>query len=140
MEFQLKTSGEYSKYPIIFRPINTFLSFIFYPPSGIKTPFVFIFFIPILISAIYILIKKSIFNSKNILYYDKINLINLLSSITCIFIFVFMFPIYANAKYYLFLLPFLLTPFLKFYKLKDILLVFTTMNVLIILNIIVYRF
>ena len=69
---------------------------------------------------------------------DKQISINFLSSITCILIFVFIFPTYANAKYYLFVLPFLLLPSLKIFKIKNILLVFVIMNILIILNIMLY--
>lgn len=138
MEFELKTSGEADKYPLFFRPIITYLSFIYYPPSGLKTPFVFIFFTPIFLYSIYLLIKKQvIFNKNNSNIENQIS-INFLSSITCILIFVFIFPTYANAKYYLFVLPFLLLPILKIYKIKHILLVFVIMNILIISNILLY--
>ena len=65
MEFEIKTSGEAYKYPLIVRPVITFLSFIYYPPSGLKRHLFLYFFTPLFLYSIYLFKKnKTIFNEK----------------------------------------------------------------------------
>ena len=139
MEFQMRTSGEYEKYPIILRPIITYLSSIYFPPSLLKLPILHIFSAFIVIFAF----LKLIFNPtkiQKILNQDDIFLItNLISVFTCILTFVLLFPIYANAKYYLFLFPFIISVILKLFKLRDVFLVIFSMNVLLLFNITLYH-
>ena len=100
------------KYPLILRPIVTFLTGTFMTPDGVKSLIV------------YILCGISFFNiSVHTLNFKKNTNLNLSESDFAIFVsastmvicFVFILPGFSNAKYYIFLMPFILSIASKIY-------------------------
>ncbi|CAK2713658.1 putative DUF2029 domain-containing protein [Vibrio crassostreae] len=98
------------KYPVILRPVITFMTFILYTPHMLKSIAAYI------ISFYFIFIFGKRIRRKEIFESDKKLII--VSSVT-ILSFVFMFPGYANAKYYIFLLPMFLSVLIKNISMKD---------------------
>ena len=95
-----------NKYPVYLRPIITYMSSILSLPSGIKNIFsIFLSFL------LFIYLFVIFFKRKDVVGL-KTNVIYLYSSIGVILAFVILLPTYANAKYYIFLLPFILKPLL----------------------------
>lgn len=126
--YQKNESFNYrDKYPIILRPIITFMTGVFMTPSGVKVVLSYIIYA--------VLIAMSIPKLKK-LYKENIFIKEIelsLTAITLILVFVFLFPDYSNAKYYMFLLPFIMDVFLKIYNPIKIM-KFLIMNNLIILS------
>lgn len=89
-----------NKYPILFRPIITYFGFIFTTPMSIKTITTYVYFF----IGSYLIVKKSFIIKKNEYLIENISLS--ISAISTILFFVFLLPTYANAKYYIFMLPF----------------------------------
>jgi hypothetical protein len=95
-------AGLSDKYPIVFRPLLTILSFVLFTPSYIKAPFAYIFFF---FALLYSIRRKIRCRYK---FVSSIELESLfLTFITTILVFTFAFPTYANGKYYVFMLPIL---------------------------------
>jgi hypothetical protein len=96
------TSDSYvaNKYPIILRPIITYMTMVFMLPSGVKSiaayAIVFVFFI-------YFVFNKKIHKRK-----PTVGWVYLIVFVTTILVFIFVLPGYANAKYYIYLIPFLI--------------------------------
>lgn len=125
-----------NKYPVILRPIVTFMTSIFMTPSGIKITLLYLFYGPILIWIIYkINILRKKFNSKD---FNK-KYILFFSVCTTILFFVFLFPDYSFGKYYVFMIPFILNIsldiFIKFRMFQFIL--FT--NSIMFFHLLLYR-
>lgn len=95
------------KYPVLLRPVITFMSMVFMLPSGIKNVFIYVIYaIPFVNGGKRILYGFGGFGRD---FGGRIAL-EFISSITFILSFVFMFPDYNNAKYYMFLIPFFVGP------------------------------
>lgn len=126
-----------NKYPVILRPIITFMTSIFMTPSGIKVGLLYLFYGPMLIWIIYKInvLRKNLnskdFNKKYILFF---------SVFTTILFFVFLFPDYSFGKYYVFMIPFLFIVILDMFKKIRILQFFIITNVILYLHLILYRF
>lgn len=112
------TTSEYvDKYPIILRPAITYMSFIFNTPANIKSVFLYVAIGVLILYSIYSIIGKykqlttiarhSMVHARELIGL-KTDIVYALSSITTILFFVLMLPTYANAKYYIFTLPFFL--------------------------------
>jgi hypothetical protein len=89
------------KYPLILRPIITFMTGVFMMPSGVK------------IFPLYLIYGAALLVMMNRLRLRKLHDIGsdlpvLLSVIATIMLFSFLLPNYTNAKYYMFLAPFIL--------------------------------
>lgn len=107
----LKEQDLVAKYPVLLRPAITFMTGVFMTPSGIKIPSVYIF-----VGLLLLLKTQGTTNRKTsffntLLTQDKV--IYLYASLTTILLFVFLFPNYVNAKYYIFMLPFLIFTFIN---------------------------
>ncbi|RNF48805.1 hypothetical protein EBI00_13895 [Marinomonas hwangdonensis] len=126
----LNDSDLVEKYPVILRPIITLMSFIFMTPSGVK--------VPVLYVAIFILIftlTLKVFRGKNKLL-DVYWFVPFFSTI----FFVFLFPNYANAKYYVFVMPFLVYASLNYYSRNVVFVFFVASTLLVFFHLILYRF
>jgi hypothetical protein len=136
----MSSLGVVEKYPLILRPIITYMSFIFLTPAKIKIiPLYIIFFI--------FLFKYFINNIKKVLLINKITLKNknyfkklliFISSIYFILCIVFLLPSYAFSKYYIFMTPFFLYAIIDFYTEENMRKFFLLSNLLVFFNLLLY--
>jgi hypothetical protein len=117
-----------SKYPIALRPVVTFMSFSFMTPSGLKAPLVYIF-----MGYFLMLISFKVAKSKN----HQSHLFWFVS-IGVVLIFIFIFPNYSNAKYYIFIFPFLIRVALNYFSRMKIFIFGMSMSVAVILQLKIY--
>ncbi|KJY84159.1 hypothetical protein TW81_05005 [Vibrio galatheae] len=123
------------KYPLVLRPIITFMSFVFYTPAFLKVPVVYVIVgIACLFSLFKTYMKRGSISGNDFLESLLLSVI----SISFIVSFVFLFPSYANAKYYIFLLPFVICPLLYIYDNYLLLLFFVTLNIFVFLHVIYF--
>ena len=112
------------KYPAILRPVITYITAIFMTPSGIKAVPAQLMFAFVSIVGINRLLKN--FRKKSGPTYDFLSksdlelfdlgatqILPMIAALTTILGFSLMLPDYANAKYYMFLVPFILLPFMS---------------------------
>lgn len=125
--------GYRDKYPIVLRPFITLMTSIFLSPSGIKVVLVYLIFV--------VGIGKYILEIIKVKQTDKIykNNILQLSAITTILFFVFLFPNYANAKYYIFMMPFFMSSVLQYFKRENVAIFLTLCNVVLFLHLFLYN-
>jgi hypothetical protein len=120
------------KYPVILRPLITFMSMTFMTPSGLKSV---ISYVIIGILSTCFLFRLNFTNSEN-----SLNLrLYLFTPIFIVLFIVFLFPTYANAKYYMFLLPFIFYVALSIFNKKNILILFSITSFIVMLNLLLYR-
>lgn len=128
------------KYPIILRPVITYLSFLFLTPAKIKIIPLYIVFSFYLTLFFFKTFKKISINnkitSKNKFYFQ--NILIFLSSIYFIITIVVLLPSYALAKYYIFIIPFFLYSIISVYDFKKICKFFVLCNILVFLNLLIY--
>lgn len=125
-----------NKYPILLRPFITFMTGIFMTASGVKVVFVYVLYATILVLLfykLYVLRKKNLSHRVNYIY------VLLCSTFTTILFFVFMFPDYAFAKYYVFMMPFILLAALLVFNKFNILKIILLSNLIIFIYLIIYR-
>lgn len=124
------------KYPLVLRPIITYMTSILTLPSGVKSVVAIIFsslmlslfFFKVIVYKPYIKLTPNL----NIIY--KKSILILSSGITSILFFVFLFPDYANAKYYIFLLPLVFNILILFENLLKLYLIVTIIDLLVLLE------
>ena len=130
------------KYPVILRPIITYMSFIFLTPAYVKIPLAYLF-----VGFGFLLTLIKVFNrykhSKWLVttqkYDYKYKITIAISGVSTILFFVFLLPTYANAKYYMFLLPYFICFALLVYS-REKILIFFVVNILIVFSsLILYR-
>ena len=136
----MKADGIIEKYPIILRPLITYISFIFLTPAKIKIIPLYIIFSFYLLLFFFktfkkIFIKNNI-TSKNKFYFQ--NILIFISSIYFIISTVVLLPSYALAKYYIFITPFFLYGIISIYKLDKVHKFFLFSNILVFLNLLIY--
>ena len=124
----------YSNYPLLGRPIITFLSSVFMTPWFVYSLTAFAIFIYMLYTAI--VKAKSYYKFSEITTTE----VNLLATILTVFTCVFMLPGHANAKYYIFMFPIFIVWLIKMIGLKKvykyiILLNLTVISKLFLINI-----
>ena len=128
------------KYPVILRPVITYLSFIFLTPAKIKIIPLYIIFSFYLILFFFKTFKKistnTKINLKNKFYFQ--NTLIFFSSIYFIISIVVIMPSYAFAKYYIFITPFFLYSIISVYDFKKICKFFVLCNILVFLNLLIY--
>lgn len=132
-------NGFLDKYPTILRPIITYFSFIFFTPGYLKS------YLLIILSLIFFLhlgykIYKLISTcpKENLLVInEKIFDIFIISS--CILFFIFLLPAYSNFKYYILLIPFVVSLMSVIYSKMKILFILSGANIIILTNLILYR-
>jgi len=120
------------KYPIILRPIISFLTLCVFTPGGF-------FALPVVIIFGAFLWRESVrtlnvaLSPLNVIHADKQISFEFLTVIAFISSVVFIAPGYANAKYYAFLTPILLAPFVKRYGPEGVFLTLSFCNLSIVL-------
>ncbi|AXX90449.1 hypothetical protein CKA55_11885 [Arcobacter suis] len=124
----------YDKYPILLRPIITYMTAVFMTANGIKVVIVYILFGVLFC---YMLIKLV----KNYNHYKQYNynLILFYNVFTVILFFIFMFPDYTFAKYYMFMMPFILMIFLFVFNKFNVYKIVLFGNFVIFIHLIIYR-
>jgi hypothetical protein len=118
-----------NKYPVILRPIITFMTFVFMTPSGVKVP---ILYVIVGFFTFFISLKILKRNDKVLDCYWFISIFSIISL-------VFLFPTYANAKYYIFMMPFFVYVVLSFCTRRNVLLFFIFSSFCVFLHLILYR-
>ena len=140
-------SGSFAeKYPALLRPAITFMTAVFTTPSGVKVVIAhlilgagFIVSLRKVIAAYFARkhLSSTCKDESYLLFQNEIILAS--SSLTTILFFVFLFPDYANGKYYVFLVPFVIMPILSVSSKYSVLYVFILSATLVSLNLILYR-
>lgn len=121
-----------NKYPIYLRPVITYMSFIMLTPAYIKSIFAYILSSVCIFTAV----KKS-FSQKNKIFTNEGVLT--ITTISTILFFIFLFPSYVDAKYYIFMLPFLIMSLLKLYE-KNLVLIFSSiLSLIVFIQLFLYR-
>lgn len=122
------------KYPTIVRPIITLITGIFWLPSN----FLALYLYPIYFISLFLIVKKSIvFNVTNYnknSYNQVKSFLSFLSALTVIFFMPLVLNGFSNAKYYVFLIPFILQEALKYFKYSSIFYFLLTSNIFILLH------
>lgn len=131
------------KYPILLRPAITFINFVFSTPASLKVPAAYgVALISILYTAKEaISLRSKLKSDANIADYQKLSqeILMTLCGIVTILFFVFMLPTYANAKYYIFILPvFLLVP-VRIFGRKKVLIISQILVYLVSLQLVLFR-
>lgn len=121
----------HDKYPILLRPIITFMTLVLYLPSGIRS----IAAISIAGVLILILIRRS-FSRNNIIDHGAI--VYFLVIITVVFSIVFILPGYANGKYYVFMMPMFFYYALNFFSNKKVLLSVCFLNFICLFELVLF--
>ena len=127
----------FGKYPVIFRPIITFLTGIYFTPKFVTSILVIIIHsLSILIIFYNFMVKKYRINPNNS---EEINSwIYFIAIIMTILFFTSSFPAYSNAKYYIFTLPFIIKILSFFIDLNKIYKFFLFNSLLLIFNLSLY--
>lgn len=135
------------KYPVFLRPVVTFMTAVFMTPSGVKVIAIYILYIFLVGLAIGRLIKINLKRRSGTLGYHKyIKLdrsdtatISMMCAISFIFSIDYILPNYANAKYFIFLMPFLIKPMLRVIS-RDTFLAFSVLSASIVfLQLLIFR-
>ena len=118
-----------TKYPVLLRPVITLMTFVFYTPSGIKVPLLYILF-----GFFILILSLKALQSRN----GNIEIFWFVPMAIILF-FTFFFPTYVNAKYYIFMMPFFVYAALRFYSRKSIFFLFSFSSFFVFLSLIIYR-
>ena len=120
----------FDKYPLILRPVITFMTGIFMTPSGVKVfPLYVVYGVGLLV----------MINRLRKSHGAGPLLSAMLSVITTIMFFTFMLPDYANAKYYIFLAPFILYSALTVFSRKWVFATMVSMAWMVPLGMLAFR-
>jgi|GEM_PF-1423493 len=142
MAVAIEGGGHIEKYPVLLRPVITFMTFIFFTPAYVKVPLLYIL-VSVIVIYTFIRIKKKSYKLKKNPVRSNVGLegdLLLFSvSVALILTFVFMFPTYGNAKYYVFMTPFLMALFLQVYRAIDMLYFMCFCNFIVFLYLLIYR-
>ena len=122
------TADFLEKYPIIFRPIITYITAIFMTPTGIKAAPVQLMFAIAISIGIYRLrvnwqgkprsspAMATKQRQSRLLEIGGTKFLTMIAALTTIVLLSLMLPDYANAKYYMFLTPFIMLPFMAVFE------------------------
>lgn len=129
----------YTNYPVVLRPVITFLTGTFMLPSGFKVVAVngiFLLFLILLSSKSLLLL----FESREKITVDfKESLLCLVAPISFIVSVVFILPGHANAKYYIFTAPYLVYAYHKMYCLRSLIPFLIGVNLVVLLALFLTR-
>lgn len=117
------------KYPVILRPVVTFMTFTFMTPSGLKVLPLYIIF-----GIIFVIVTLKVYKQNN----PTLDLYWFVPLATMLF-FVFLFPTYGNAKYFVFVTPFLMYVITYFFCYKRIVISLVCANFLVLGNLLLFR-
>jgi len=125
----LHTGYYHNNYPLILRPIFTFLSLIFISAGGLKSILLFmIFFIFMIMASVRLVNKRDSIHS----------LVYFLSATETIILITLMIPTHAYSKYYIFLIPFFVYPLLQVYRTQTLILFFSSLTLITYINILFF--
>lgn len=142
-----ESEDQLHKYPVILRPVITFMTGVYMSPAGLKTFPLYLIFgaatfawwrrfrclrIAPPVSA-YGFIQKA-----GSAPFDETRLL-LITGLNVILLFVFLLPTYSNAKYYLFLTPFFLVNALQVFERRKIRQLFLISNVIVFIFLLLYN-
>ena len=118
-----------TKYPVILRPVVTFMTFVFMTPQGIKVPLIYIPF-----GLFTLILSLKAFKSKdtNIETFWFVPM-------SIVLFFAFLFPTYVNAKYYIFMMPFFVYVAIRYYSRLSVLIFFSFSSFFVFLSLLMYR-
>jgi hypothetical protein len=134
----------FDKYPKILRPVITLLSGIFMTPTGVNSILIYVFS---LLFSVFLFFRWGNYFSMNVSYKlnkdfslngDLIPMVAFLVSITTVLVLVFSVPTHSWAKYYMFLLPFLIYVFLGLVSEATLFYFFIFLNIVLFINLIFY--
>lgn len=126
----LDASDLVNKYPIFLRPVITFMSFVFMTPSGVKVPFLYV-----VMGWTFLVMSFKVLKRGN-----KVLDCYWFIPIFSVIFFVFLFPTYANAKYYMFVMPFFAYVALEFYSRKNVFFFCFSFSCVVFFYLLLYRF
>ena len=132
-------NGFVEKYPTLFRPIMTYFSFIFFTPGYLKS------YLLIILSLFFFLdLGYKIFKLRNTCSERDLLIINekvfdIFIILSCMLFFIFLLPAYSNFKYYILLIPFVISLMNIIYSKIKILLILFSANIFIFTNLMLYR-
>lgn len=129
MHNAFETGHHIDKYPVLLRPVITFMSTVFMPPSGLKVPLLYVFCFVAFINVFYSTYKLG----------SAVEHVFLVSSVTTVLFFVYLFPTYGNAKYYMFVFPFFIYVALGFFDKYKIFLFFVSSSFFVFLSLFAFR-
>jgi len=137
----------YDNYPLVLRPVITYMSFIFMSSSGIKSILLYIvvsiFFVYTLIRGFRqykfeeMLTRKFSGDNPKVDEFTS-SIIALLVVITTITCFVYMLPTHAYAKYYIFMIPFVVLFLLQFINKWKLMISFVLFSFILFTNMMIY--
>lgn len=137
------SSGLIQKYPIVLRPVITYMSMIFLTPSALKSVALYVITGGLIIFSSYRLYREyqrqvlatPLFSPQhNKMDRMKKDIVYALAAITTILLFVFILPTYANAKYYIFLLPIFIRVALNVFSKWAVLRVVSVLSIILFIN------
>lgn len=120
------------KYPLVFRPVLTYMNFVFMTPSFVKVPLAYVF-----VGAMFLWGGVKVFAFSSLKLNDDAKVLFANALVTILF-FVFMLPSYGNAKYYIFLLPFIMMPFVVDFGRNKVFIFILFSNALVFYNLFLY--
>lgn len=131
-------------YPLFVRPIIFFMTFVYWTPGNIKIILSYLFigflFFHFFIKYNYELSIFKIFKVSNLTQKDLFHQIFTNNLIISILIIILILPMYCNAKYYIFVLPFIIRTLLNYYSRNHILLIFLVLSLINFSHLLIYRF
>ena len=129
------------KYPTLFRPIITYMGFVFYTPFYIKIIPLYLIFIVAILIKLYDYYFYSFIRNNNSSFTSLLNerffiISNLIFIIILIAI---ILPSFVQAKYYLFIIPLIYRFLLTYTSFKNILIFLITSNLIVFIFLILFR-
>jgi hypothetical protein len=116
-----------TKYPVILRPVITFLVAVFMTPSKLGLYILYPVYFYVLVSSYFKLYANATKYAE-----QKDMLFSFTTPIVFVISVVFILPGYSQAKYYMFLMPFIIHSLLSIYSIKKIYYFLTISNILVI--------
>jgi len=132
-------NGFIEKYPTFLRPIMTYFSFIFFTPGYLKSYILIIFSLFFFLHLGYKIFKfRNTCTEQNLLIINE-KIFDIFIILSSILFFIFLLPAYSNFKYYILLIPFVISLMNIIYSKLKILLILMSANLFILTNLILYR-
>lgn len=116
------------KYPLILRPFMTFMTFVFLTPTKVGA------YVLYPIYGFFLLVAFKSFFKKRFLHENREYFIYFITPLAFIITIVFILPGYSQAKYCIFMMPFILYGLLKIFKFKSILLFVIFSNLVVVVS------
>ena len=139
----VNNKGYTEKYPIILRPIITFMAYNIFTPSYIKIIPLYLLTGTSLIVAFFRLNKFYNWGKVNMerhyFFKLKIDMIFAIAGISIIFFMNFLMPNYNNAKYYIFMMPFFISALLWVFNKKNIRSFFILSHLILYINLALFN-